>query len=569
MSGTNPFRRKDNSEASQSQPNAGIAGADPVDRAGIPFPPIDTGVPRSTKTKTVRIISPHYSRSQDGHGISAITSPPPQGFNAPSPVDFDSPSSEEPSPVDPFSVQSDEGTSADDDEDLRRNTIANAASVAKQNPVNLRLPTNPSRKAPALQFGGDATTVGSRDDGRTASAQSAGKPHYDVDDFKRLLLTGEKLRTDKPGSTRPPAQLQGLQRGDSSSNTDASSVSRQSIFESHQTVYQESPRTSMDMDPSDDERHGLVQPSTAHPGRSKPSVPLSRHGKLVKQNVPQTVFFESMSSSPPDQGSTPKPFTELSSPTSPRSIRALNKPLPPPPRSESPIPIEATQDMPPPASHQVETSLTAPYHPSRLAIKRSPPTPPAARRHGQGRSRSSTNDSSRSTSISEEHSQQTHPSPSTSLSTTASRPPPLPPPRNAGTIPAQETSKLTSNVGPVPEALDPAPSKYRPPPPPSRTASTASIKRMPRIRTGSGSSGSAPPPPPRRRGSSLSQSNTTPSRMTGDDENARNQRSANVDGVTANQQSPMPESQAAGKDLVADLTALQREVDEFRGQFDR
>ncbi|KAL8735604.1 MAG: hypothetical protein Q9166_000773 [cf. Caloplaca sp. 2 TL-2023] len=574
MAGMNPFRRKDTPPTSQSQPNTPNAGADPVARAGIRFPPIDTGVPKSTKTKTVRILSPHYSRSKDGHGGPSITSPPPQDFSGSPAAGADSPSSvEEPSPTDPFSAQSDEGTSQDDDEDLRRNTLANAASLVSQTPLNMQIPPNHSKKAPAPQIGGDASSSGSREEpGRAPSALDTGRPHYDVDDFKRLLLTGEKLRADKTTPTTPTAQGQGLQMGDSNSNTDASSVSRQSIFEPHPEVHPESPRTSMDVSPSDDERHGLVQPSLSpNVGRSRPSVPLSRHGKLVKQHMPQTVSFESLSSSPPGPDSTSVTSSKPSSPASLTDTTNLNKPLPPPPRSESPTPMESMPAISAAVPAATAESVAPSNHLGRVTAKRSPPAIPTARRHGQGRSRSSTNESSRSASLSQELSQYIHLSSSpTSSCITAPKPPPIPPPRRAGTAPTQENSSPVSSVKPSFSNMEP-PFKPRPPAPPSRTPSTTSIKRASRISTASGSSGPVPPPPPapRRRGSSQSQTSFTPSRLSGEYRISGNERTKGDLGTSSTQQPSASETQIEGKDLVADLTALQKEVDELRGRFGR
>ena len=568
MSGTNPFRRKDNPTASLSQPDAVIAGSDAVERAGIRFPPIDTGkeivsytasnqsmcsqfidVPKSTKTKTVRIISPHYSRSQDDGGISNISSPPPQGFDSPSPDPISPPSLGSSSPADPFSAQSDEGTSADDDEDLRRNTIANTASVGAHSYVSLEAPLNLSRKAPALQFGADAATSEHDDNSQGTSAQSASRPHYDVDAFKRLLLTGEKPEADKTVPGKPPVGSQG---GDGSSNTDtSSSVSRQPISEPHHSTFQESPRTSTDIGPLDDERQSLVR-SAPKMSQNRPSAPPSRHGKLVKQNVPQAASFDSLSSSPPEATSIKRYPTSPSSPRSPNSGAGLDKPLPPAPPSDSPTSAELVPDGA--QSQKRDGHQNNPGQPGRLASKRIPPAVPAARRHGQGRSRSSTNDSSRSASISEDTSQNTQPSPSTSMSTIASKPPPLPQPRRAGTAPDSGESSPTFSLGSAVDASDSTPFKTRPPLPSSRTASTTSIKRLSRIKTDSGLCGGPPPPPPppRRRESSLNQSSTPPSESAGEGSSTAIWR------------------QAPGeKDLVADLATLQREVDELRGQFGR
>ncbi|KAI4125401.1 MAG: hypothetical protein LQ338_004263 [Usnochroma carphineum] len=399
MSGTNPFRRKDNVETSQPQRIPSTAGADLTGRAELRFPAIDTvDVPKTSKGKTVRIVSPHYSRSKEAYDSTVITSPPPQTPVASPPADTDAPS-EEPSPVDPFSAQSDEGTSQDDDDNLRRNTIANAATSAVQDSPLLGTPVKP-RKAPALQFGGDASTFASREQTEpSSSTPNVNRPHYDVDDFKRLLLTGERLPTEKNASvTTPSAQVQGLQLGDSNSNTDASSVSRQSIFEPQPEVHPESPSTSMDVPLSDDENHGLVQ-SLSNSGRPRPSVPPSRHGKLVKQKMPLTVAFESLSSSPPGPSLKSPSLAEPSLPPTPSTSRDLNKPLPPPPRTASPTSME-------PSSLDATEAADKPSTPStlqgRVVSKRNPPALPAARHHGQVRSRSSTTESNRSTSISEE-----------------------------------------------------------------------------------------------------------------------------------------------------------------------
>ncbi|KAL8946498.1 MAG: hypothetical protein Q9222_007114 [Ikaeria aurantiellina] len=574
MSGTNPFRRKETAGVSQSGPYPEADHDDPIDRAALRFPTIDTTVPKSTKTKTVRIISPHYSRSKDTYDTSNITSPPPQNsFDSPL-FGSESPSpSGERSPIDPFSAQSDEAGSMDSDDDLRRNTIANAGPATVQPPLDLKLPVNLVRKAPALQFGGDAATIGSREEPHHTTSVSAGiRPHYDVDEFKRLLLTGEKIQPDKNAPATPPLQGQGLQIGDSNSNTDASSVSRQSIFEPQTEIHHESPRTSMELPPSDDERHALVQSSPPNTARRRPSVPVSRHGKLVKQNMPLTVSFESLSSSPPGQNMGSEQSLPKSSPLSPTDTNQVNKPLPPPPRSESPTPIEPMPDLYPDAESDLGVSRTPHQHAGPGATKRSPPALPAARRHGQGRSRSSTNDSSRSTSLSEDFSQHTNPSSSNSLSTIASNPPPLPPPRRAATALTHENSNPSSSAGPTSETHEGPTLKARPPAPPSRTPSTTSIKRLSRVSTNSNSSGIAPPPPPppRRRGSSQGQVSFTPSRLSGEYRIPNMERPRTGSGASSTQLPSALETPEEGKkDLVADLAALQREVDELRGKFGR
>ncbi|KAL9000812.1 MAG: hypothetical protein Q9169_000566 [Polycauliona sp. 2 TL-2023] len=574
MSGTNPFRRSEVADPIQARPNGLEAGADALHRAGIRFPPIDTGVQKSTKSKTVRIISPHYSRNRDDYGISGVISPAPQQSSVSPPLDVESPSpTQETSPIDPFSAQSDEGTSQDD-EDLRRNTIANAAPDMSQNPVNLRMPLKPLKKAPALQFGGDSSTTRSQDDAvRARSIANTEKPLYDVDDFKRLLLTGEKLKTGSNSPTKPFSPAGSSQKDGSTSNTDAPSFFRETIGEPRTGVHPESPKDSSDVSSSDKEFHGLVPALPAvNAGRSRPAVPPSRHGKLVKTNVPQTISFESLSSSLPDRNPAIPQSTKPSSPTSPGSTTHLNKPLPLPPDPISPTSSEAMAATYATKADDMETTLPLPHQLGGVAAKPSPPALPSARRHGQGRSRSSTTDSNRSVSLSEDLSQNTHPS-SSSSSITASKPPPLPPPRRAGTAPGLENTGPVSTADPGFLGTESPQFKPRPPAPPSRTPSTTSIRRTSQISSASGSyrAAAAPlPPAPRRRGSSQSQSSFTPSGLSGDYWSASNERSgADTAASSAQQQPAVSGTHAESKDLVADLTALQKEVDELRGKFGR
>ena len=494
-----------------------------------------------------------------------MPSPPPDGSSS---MDSESTSSsDESSPVNPFSATSDDGVSTVEDDDLRRNTLANSGSGHVQPVMSLKMPPNPFQRAPALQFGGASSTEINQKQlqEHTTPASTSSKPHYDVDDFKRLLLTGEKIRPDKVTPSTPPAQIQGSQMGDTGSNTDTSSISRQSLFEPQHETHPDSPRTSVDISPSDDERHGLIQASPSNSGRVRPSPPAHRHGKLMKHNVPQTVSFESLSSSPPSLALVSA--TQSSPPGSPMSPTNLNKPLPPPPpRYESPEPLALKQDRMSSqgTSNASQPNLTSPQVPPTL--KRSPPAVPAARRHGQGRSRSSTNNSSRSESISEEAYEDVAFSSSNRSNTAISKLPPLPPPRRAGTAPGSVPTTPISDTSSATGYPDTHQSKPRPPAPPVRTPSTNSAKRLSRIAGDAGASSMAPPPPRRRRGSSQSQSSFTPSRLSGEYRMDSPDRQRSDSGIS-NQPISSLETGAGGKDILADLTALQREVDELRGKF--
>ncbi|KAI4091757.1 MAG: hypothetical protein LQ344_003861 [Seirophora lacunosa] len=569
MAGTNPFRRRDNAGVSHTQHNRLTVAAD---RAELRFPPIETHVPKSSKGKTVRIVSPHYSRSKEGHTISAISPPPPHGAVIPPRLDPNSSEEEEEelSPVDPFTAQSDEATSQDDDDDdLRHNTIASAATSTPPPLPSLSMPVKTARKALALDLSANASTA-SEPPARTGlsfPASTAKRPHYDVDDFKRLLLTGEGIRPDDVTfATTISARTHALQLGHSDSHIDAPRVSRHSIFESHPDSHAESPNTPTDVPMAEDECGRPAQPSS-YTRRNRPSVPISHHGKLVKQNAPQTVAFENFPTSSPD---TSLPSTSLASPsppTTPYDSKTLDKPLPPPPRSGSPIPIEQRPDLPSSAADDFDTLSTSLNRSGQGVSKRSGPALPPTRRRQQARSRSPTNESSRSTSLSEDLSQHTHPSPTNSSSTSSSKPPPLPPPRRAGLNLAPEKTDPNSSAVTTADSKEMPASKSRPPAPPSRTSSTTSIQRTSRVSTKSTASGPAPPPPPPTRSRGSSQGSFTPSGLSGEYHLSSDERARSSSGASTTHQPSVLEERLEGNDIMMDLTTLQREVDELRGKF--
>ena len=111
-----------------------------------------------------------------------------------------------------------------------------------------------------------------------------------VDEFKNLLLTGRTSTQDIPAPGATSASLDTVQTlGDTSSNTDSSSISRQSIFEPPPETRQDTPRTSQELFPSDDDE----RQQSAHDPRSvnhsrKPAIPQSQNGKPTEENVLRT-----------------------------------------------------------------------------------------------------------------------------------------------------------------------------------------------------------------------------------------------------------------------------------------
>lgn len=369
----------------------------------------------------------------------------------------------------------------------------------------------------------------------------------------------------------PPASFHNQhQAGDSSSNTDASSISRQSIFEPVSGPLQDSPRTSRGSSPSDDERRRLVVSVSE---RIKPATPRHRHGKLVKANAPLTVSFEdpALSFSSPTSAAI---RAVRATPKSPGTPSASDKPLPPLPPSGNATTSAESRCM------SIEINKRNSYFASQDAYdspttqKRKPPEPPLSRRHSQLRGKSLTSNPEQPIPISEEDPDFSS-TPSRSPSASSSRSPPVPPPPRSGPIRGGSSSSMATSIS-FTEASDQSsnvgmsanPSKTRPPVPPNRSPSISSIKRPTQRQRVAGSPSMAPPPPPppRRRGSS--QSSYTPSRLSGDHRSAARECFGSDCGTSSISEIHTTSLAPTGtENVMADLSALQKEVDELRGRF--
>ncbi|KAL1800717.1 hypothetical protein ACET3X_001059 [Alternaria dauci] len=344
----------------------------------------------------------------------------------------------------------------------------------------------------------------------------------DVESFKNLLMTGKPT----PRPSGPPAQpTSASQPGagaqfETSSSTDTSSISRQSLFEHPQETHAESPRTSVDLAGSDeDDSMGLV--SEVQKGKKKPPpAPKHRHGKLVTQRQPQTVSFESFAATEPAQATSP--------PTRRTDSSDIQKPLPPTPVAVPQSLHISTQDTTPLQSPPTRPTPSQPSTPSEGPIrqKKTPPPVPLARRQSQlkttttgNRSRSSSN-----LTISSQHSVDAPQSPGPNTLDPlfgAKSPPPPPPSRhgarlaNLGNSSANSSSTelpQRSSSGRMPRSVPEPPSSRRstlesqpssPAPSVHRTSSISSTRNTYRNFSGeSTGSNMPPPPPPPRRGHS-------------------------------------------------------------------
>jgi len=515
--------------------------------------------PAKTKTgKTVRIISPHSATSDTGAGVRKGSFDSSRFLPSLPPPETASPTGSPDEPLeDPFGADSDGGGSTED-EGTRLNTIKNQGGSYNPTVPILGVPFNPFKK-----------TLGTLESKSLGAEQTASidepkpnKPTYDVDDFKKLLLTGEKSLTAASASTAPPVTFQSSAAiGDNSSNTDTSSISRHSIFEPASSPLQETPHTSQENLPSDDERQQPVEnaPKTE---KSRPSTPRHRYGKPVKAGAPTTVSFEDPAFSFSDFGENSQRRPNVGSPATPVDA---DKPLPSLPSGFHHKP--ESDGILSNALKQQEPTL----EPQRSASgsKRNPPPPPLSRRHSQLKPRNPDYAGQPSPLSAEPTSDPTLFSSSPPTSTTKG---PLPPrPRKSGLARGNSSSSTNTNASTaLPQdptnAVEASPSpKPRPPAPPTRSPNLAATKRPPQ--PASSSPSMAPPPPPRRRGSS--QSSYTPSRLSGNFSNAAGSRFRSDSGASSISQFQMtsPEPQIEKKDIMADLSALQREVDELRGKF--
>ena len=290
-------------------------------------------MPRSHKSKTVRIISPQASATDEDPTYRSYPAPSAAYERARSSGSESDEDYEHTSLTDPFDIESDDGgDTSEDGEKLRQNTRGNAGSLRSEEQI-VSMPPNPFRKTLANQT---QTTnwVGREEKQDTAPSNPMGggnRPLYDVEDFKRLLLTGER-------NASHAATISTTTVPDSSSNTDASSISRQSIFEPLPENHQDTPRTSHEVSPSDDERQALKY-QHAVSVRTGEQSGLERHeNKATVGSMAQAVYLKNPILSIPASTFSPSVLPTRSKPisASPRTPTDVNKPLPPPPDLQAP-----------------------------------------------------------------------------------------------------------------------------------------------------------------------------------------------------------------------------------------
>lgn len=397
---------------------------------------------------------------------------------------------------------------------------------------------------------------------------SGGPPKMNVDMFKNILMTGSASPSPPVAAPTQPSRPQ-----DSSSSTDTSSVSRQSLFDPTHELHLESPRTSFDQQSGSDEDQGdnehahLMGPTVSRPeAEGPPPPPKHKHGKALGPKGPQTVSFADFNESIPTDWQQPSgPRTPpvnsalqgILRPSTPRSPSSdLNKPLPAPPEAQ------AASAPAPPTTEEVESKTPTgqtptPSQPDVPQAKRiPPPPPPTARRQGGGRSRSGSNLTQNSIQEEDE----------TPKPTSKAVPPP-PPSRRTHNPPSQPSPSVETPPVIQPESLS---TENRPTPPPPRrnpsksgshirSPSNASSNSIPRAE-----GGVPPPAPPPRRGAAPKRNSLGDDYRKQSDQSQGSETSSlkHSDETAKNSASPAEPQ----RDMLADLAALQAEVDALRAK---
>ncbi|KAJ3938828.1 uncharacterized protein N0V96_010933 [Colletotrichum fioriniae] len=410
---------------------------------------------------------------------------------------------------------------------------------------------NASNNTPDNPFGKTLQDLEGLADVKPSSGGSA--KAMDVNAFKMLLLTGQA------GVGTPPPQTS-VPQADKAPGA------------SYAAPELETPRTSQDIaDRGIDDQRSLLASSPSM--KKKPPPPSSRHGRKISVQT----------------SGRPHISSETASPVSPSDV---NKPLPPAPSShggddtEDVFAREAAGKVP---EQDSPTPSSTPTPALPATGKRPTPAPPPRRGHARSQSLTA-NAGANAPSV---PSYEADTPPRSSLESQRSRSesfrsinaPAPPPPRRPHASHRQSFQLASPSTGsfqgasPAPSDIDTSihatentPPKTSPPPPPP--ARNTSIRRPPSVRSieapsrkiSGGKENAPPPPPPRQRGSSRGSMDGYGVRRTSID--STRAMGSNVPEEPAAEDDAQQEYDAAssgkGADILADLDALQREVDALR-----
>lgn len=378
---------------------------------------------------------------------------------------------------------------------------------------------------------------------------SPGRASMDVDAFKRLLMTGD---AGLPSAPPQPPLVHAL-KDEGGSSTDTSSLSRQSIFEPIQEPHPESPRSSHEILEPEDVGRTMSESSSLYV-KKKPPPPSSRHhGKLIKMELRDDPTAVSPLSPPQSRAtSNPQYFPFITS-TPNRSLTDLDKPLPPvPPRGSG----ESDRDSP--FDEESAGKIPEPPSPSTSINRKAAPPPPLTRRHSQlvSDSKSSRSNSGRLPTRVEEDDVSVYSMESGRPRSNSGKAPPPPPTRKHGLSRAHSQHATSSS------------STSLPIPPPTRTSSKRRTE-TPILHVSKRASMQGPPPPPRPRQArnSLDVSLISPptsTRVSG--EHRRSSNASSMSQASPNEGHNIINSTSGQINILADLSALQQEIDALRNR---
>ena len=465
------------------------------------------------------------------------------------------------------------------------------------------------------------TRTGPAPKANTSPSATPGKAALDVAAFSRLLLTGQPA--DTPPASRDNAVPERSFASSTSRKQDAVLDSPPFIRPQHshhsvdittEPASSETPRTSLELDR---EERSVLKPSepVPLPAKKKPPPPSSRHGKLIKIELggntlsaerpllarspsdpnkplppaparrpgdddPESIFDREAAGKIPETSEPSSPVAIHEAPATPSSRKHIPAPPPRRPRPESIIQerhgggstIAASIHTMPELRRKSSAESTRSRAESVRSLAPAPPPPrrPALGHRSTNSITSPSTPSFTSTSLSTPHiamldTSHHHHYPTSPQATTPSHPP---------------SHAAPSSISP----------KFAPPPPPTRNASTRRQSSTSSIETVTKRASFVPPPPPRRnRGSSRDSMELTPGnarRSSLDKEKAVHGPHAavptlrEVDEASGGSESatavaaprtsspdvvPVDNGQAGA--ILADLDALQREVEELQRQF--
>ncbi|KAJ4125511.1 hypothetical protein NW768_009132 [Fusarium equiseti] len=483
-----------------------------------------------------------------------------------------------------------------------------AAAASGQAPIGGQAAGNPFSKLPRdldSPVAEQKLEQERKEEGHALKAANTVKRSFDVNSFKRLLMTGnsdsdsvvaqsERSAMDHPSMFRKLSQDAARDASDLSNEVQEISLMSQDASDSPEyDIGQESI--------SDSSASAQVSLKS---NKTPPPPPSSRHGRSIKLNMVG--------------GPLPPEALAILSPSD------TNKPLPPAPtrRSleeevESPFDHEAS-DKVPEAETEADVGVTSAELPA--AGRKTVPTPPPRRGHARAESKANASQQfpQNDENLSRSSSMRSRPEHKRQDSQAAAPPPP--PRRSHGSKPSTQipsgvassfTSLSQASSSPAPSldidtstastpsqlrqasTLDltptrdghhqPAMSKsWAPPPPPARNTS---VRRPASIRSVDSSSRRvsfeakphnqmAPPPPPRRQRGSSKGSVDGPRRTSldgagkaGTSQVAEEEPESVTATVGSGPTSPQPTNEPGkSSDILADLDALQREVDALRGK---